>query len=148
MIQVKDLPEQVAAVLRGQVDIEDQIIESLRAKKFSRSSISETAEDLGGLNRGTVAEYLRGLCFRHFFECVWDVEKTVCAISASEERETNERVRKKLSEYLSNIVEGLVVGRSLEEVKQGLKPKYKNLPQRYHIILDEVIRSYLTGKWK
>ncbi len=148
LIQLKDLPEQVAAALKGQVDLEDQIIELLRGKKFSRSSISETAEELGGLNRGTVAEYFRGLCFKHFFENMWDTGKTVRAISESEDSETNERVGKKLSEYLSNVVDGVAAGSSFGEVKPNLRPKYKNLPHRYHTILDEVVRSYLAGKWE
>ncbi|MBM4160869.1 MAG: CHASE2 domain-containing protein [Ignavibacteria bacterium] len=148
LLQLRDLPEQIASALKGQVDLEDQIIELLRAKKFSRSSISETAEELGGLNRGTVAEYFRGVCFRYFFENLWDTEKTVRAISKSEEEETNDRVTKKLSEYLANVVDGITGELSFEQTKQNLRPKYKNLPQRYHTILDEVVRSYVAGKWK
>jgi DNA-binding NtrC family response regulator len=147
LIQLKDLPEQVAVALKGQVDLEDQIIELLRVKKFSRSSISETAEELGGLNRGTVAEYLRGLSFKYFFENLWDMEKTVRAISKSNEEDTNEKVRKKLAEYLSNVIEGIARGSEFDEVKPSLRPKYKNLPHRYHTILDEVVRSYLASKW-
>ena len=147
LIQLKDLPEQVAVALKGQVDLEDQIIELLRVKKFSRSSISETAEELGGLNRGTVAEYLRGLSFKYFFENLWDMEKTVRAISKSNEEHTNEKVRKKLAEYLSNVIEGIARGSEFDEVKPSLRPKYKNLPHRYHTILDEVVRSYLANKW-
>ena len=148
LLQLRDLPDQIASALKGQVDLEDQIIELLRTKKFSRSSISETAEELGGLNRGTVAEYFRGLCFKYFFENLWDTEKTVRTISKSEEEETNDRVRKKLSEYLANVVEGVTGGQSFEQTKQNLRPKYKNLPQRYHTMLDELVRSYLAGKWK
>jgi hypothetical protein len=127
--------------------LEDQIIELLRVKKFSRSSISETAEELGGLNRGTVAEYLRGLSFKYFFENLWDMEKTVRAISKSNKEDTNEKVRKKLAEYLSNVIEDIARGSEFDEVKASLRPKYKNLPHRYHTILDEVVRSYLANKW-
>jgi transcriptional regulator with GAF, ATPase, and Fis domain/CHASE2 domain-containing sensor protein len=148
LVQLKDLPEQVAAALKGQVDLEDQILELLRTKRFSRSSISETAEELGGLNRGTVAEYFRGICFKFFFEHLWNEEATVRALSKSEDPETNERVQKKLREYLSNVVEGILAGAEFKVVKQQLKSKYKNLPHRYHTILDEVLRSYLLGRWK
>ncbi|MBI3112761.1 MAG: sigma 54-interacting transcriptional regulator [Ignavibacteriales bacterium] len=148
LIQLKDLSEEIISSLKGQVDIEDQILELLRNKKFSRSSISETAEELGGLNRGTVAEYFRGICFKYFFESVWDKELTIAGIAGNQNGEANERVMKKLSEYVGNVVEGVQQGRSLEDVKPSLKAKYKNLPQRYHTILDEVIRAYLDGKWR
>ncbi|MBI3587172.1 MAG: sigma 54-interacting transcriptional regulator [Ignavibacteriales bacterium] len=148
LIQLKDIPSEVAAAVKGQIDIEDQIVESLRAKKFSRSSISETAEELGGLNRGTVAEYFRGICFKYFFENVWDKEKAILAISNSSDNEALDKVRKKLEEYLGNIVDGLQKSLPFEDAKKILKPKYKNLPQRYHTMLDEVIRAYLLDQWK
>jgi transcriptional regulator with GAF, ATPase, and Fis domain/CHASE2 domain-containing sensor protein len=147
LIQLKDLPEQISATLKGKVDIEDQILETLRAKRFSRSSISETAEELGGLNRGTVAEYFRGICFRYFFESSWDLARAAVAISESTDSEVHDRVSKKLQEYLKNVVDGLRVGTPFDELKPTLRAKYKNLPQRYHMILDEVIRAYLDGKW-
>ncbi|MCX6143724.1 MAG: sigma 54-interacting transcriptional regulator [Ignavibacteriales bacterium] len=148
LIQLRDLPEEVAAATKGQVDIEDQILEILRSKKFSRSSISETAEDLGGLNRGTVAEYFRGICFKHFFESVWDVNNAVEAIVKDQDAESREKVQKKLREYLGNVVDGVAPGQDFDASKNSLRPKYKNLPQRYHTILDEVVRAYLNGKWK
>lgn len=148
LIQLRDVPEEVAASTKGQVDIEDQILEILRSKKFSRSSISETAEELGGLNRGTVAEYFRGICFKHFFESVWDVNSAVEVIVEDQGAESSEKVQKKLREYLGNVVEGLTPGQDFEATKNSLRPKYKNLPQRYHTILDEVVRAYLQGKWK
>ncbi|MRR36321.1 CHASE2 domain-containing protein, partial [bacterium] len=76
MLALKDLNEEVASTARRLVAIEEQILDSLREKKFSRSSVTETAEELGGLNRGTVAEYLRGECLRAFVECGYDLEKT------------------------------------------------------------------------
>ena len=148
LVQLRDLPEEVAAATKGQVDIEDQILETLRSKKFSRSSISETAEELGGLNRGTVAEYYRGICFKHFFEGVWDVKSAVEAIVKDQDADSTEKVQKKLREYLGNVVEELTPGQDFDSTKISLRPKYKNLPQRYHTILDEVVRAYLDGKWK
>jgi len=147
LVQLRDLPEAIAEAAKGEIDLEDQIIEILRSKGFSRSSISETAEELGGLNRGTVAEYFRGLCFRHFFESVWDFEKAVEAIARTDDGEAREKVQKKLREYLSNVAEGITAGQDFDSLKKSLRPKYKNLPQRYHTILDEVVRAYLSGKW-
>jgi DNA-binding NtrC family response regulator/CHASE2 domain-containing sensor protein len=148
LIQLRDIPEEIAAAAKGEVDIEDQILEILRSKKFSRSSISETAEELGGLNRGTVAEYFRGICFNHFFESSWNHEKAVELISRSDDPEIRDRVQKKLREYLANVIEGLPPGQDFGLARKSLRPKYKNLPQRYHTILDEVIRAYLLGRWK
>jgi DNA-binding NtrC family response regulator/CHASE2 domain-containing sensor protein len=148
LIQLRDVAEEIAAATKGHVDIEDQIIEILRSKRFSRSSISETAEELGGLNRGTVAEYFRGICFKHFFENSWDEKKAVDAIVRDGNPESSEKVQKKLREYLANVVEGVSEGQDFEGLRKSLRPKYKNLPQRYHTILDEVVRSYLEGKWK
>ena len=147
LIQLKDLSAEIVSSMRNRLDIEDQILELLRFKKFSRSSISETAEELGGLNRGTVAEYFRGICFKYFFESVWNKEQTALTIAGDANSEATDKVRKKISEYLGNVVEGLERGGRYDEVKPSLKAKYKNLPQRYHTILDEVIRAFLSGKW-
>ncbi|MCX6134958.1 MAG: sigma 54-interacting transcriptional regulator [Ignavibacteriales bacterium] len=148
LIQLRDVSEEIASSVKGRVDIEDQIIEILRSKRFSRSSISETAEELGGLNRGTVAEYFRGICFKHFFESSWSEEKAIDAIVREGDPESREKVQKKLREYLANVVEGVSAGQNFEGLRQSLRPKYKNLPQRYHTILDEVVRSYLDGRWR
>lgn len=147
LLRLKDLPEEIVATMESKMDLEDQILQLLRDKKFSRNSISEAAQELGGLNRGTVAEYFRGTCFKYFLENSWELERTVRLISESSDTDTNTRVRKKIAEYLSNVVEGLTVGTTFEEVQPKLRPKYKNLPQRYHPVLDEVIRAYLQGKW-
>jgi DNA-binding NtrC family response regulator/CHASE2 domain-containing sensor protein len=45
LIRSKDLPPEILDASKASVDLEEQIIESLRAKKFSRNSISETAEE-------------------------------------------------------------------------------------------------------
>lgn len=148
LIQLKDLPEAVSAALAAQIDIEDQILDSLRTKRFSRRSISETATELGGLNRGTVAEYFRGICFRIFFENGWDRAAATAQLAATDEKDVTERVEKKLTEYLTNIVDGIDKSQDFDDVKRALKSKYKNLPQRYHGALDDVIRAYLDKEWK
>lgn len=147
LIQLKDIPEAISASIRAQMDIEDQILESLRSRKFSRNSISETALELGGLNRGTVAEYFRGRCFRSFFENSWNRKTAAHDLAGSSEPEVLDRVEKKLQDYLTNVVERITMGQTFEYTKPKLKSKYKNLPQRYHSILDEVVCAYLQGKW-
>ena len=70
------------------------------------------------------------------------------AIAKEGDEESRERVQKKLREYLANATGTVTPGQEFETVKSSLRPKYKNLPQRYHTILDEVVRAYLEGKWK
>lgn len=148
MLRVKDLPEDVVEMSFYARDIEQQVLECLREKKFSRSSITETAEELGGINRGTVAEYFRGFCFKTFVESGWNIEKTVDSIAGGNtDEETRSKVLKKLLEYLSNAVELVEERHSSDEALSVSKPKYKNLPQKYHKYLSAVITSYCEHKW-
>ncbi len=148
MVNLKDLTEEVAASSHGTVAIEDQILESLRERKFSRSSIADTADELGGLNRGTVAEYLRGQCLKAFVEHGCNVDQAVRHISLSSDPEVNDRVEKKLREYLSNIADVVVTTVPWEEARPALKPKTKNLPQRYHVYVEQAAERYYRGLWK
>jgi transcriptional regulator with GAF, ATPase, and Fis domain len=147
MLRMKDLPEDLVATSGSVVDIEEQIMSSLRSKQFSRNAISETGEELGGFNRGTVAEYLRGYCFKTFVEMQWNIPATVGAVAGSADPDVRRRVERKLMEYIGNAVEA--VDRSLppDQVLAAARPKYKNLPQRYHPYLDELVRSYGRGDW-
>ncbi|MBM2842019.1 MAG: Transcriptional regulator, partial [Bacteroidetes bacterium] len=148
LVNVKDLIEEVAVAAQGTVALEDQILESLREKGFSRSSVSDTADELGGLNRGTIAEYLRGQCLKAFVEQGFNIESAVKHISLSQDAEVNERVRKKLSEYLSNISDAINPSLHWEENKPALRPKIKNLPQRYHAYVEQVAEASYRGLWK
>jgi transcriptional regulator with GAF, ATPase, and Fis domain len=148
MITMKDLTEEIAAGLQRRVPLEDQVLGSMREKSFSRSSISETAEELGGLNRGTVAEYLRGECLQAFTEHGFVLERAVRHISLTSSEDVNNRVRKKLHEYLANISEAIDTSQPWEMNKGLLSPKMKNLPQRYHPYLEKVAEAYFRGLWK
>jgi transcriptional regulator with GAF, ATPase, and Fis domain/CHASE2 domain-containing sensor protein len=147
LLRVRDLPDELAASLQTKVGIEEQILLLLREKGFSRSAISETAEDLGGLNRGTVAEYLRGICFKTFYEQGFDLKQSASILAETNDPAIVERAAKKLMEYLRNVFESCDRGKKVEEVKPILTPKYKNLPQRYHFFLDQLIEAYWSGKW-
>ncbi len=148
MIALKDLPEEVVSATQKAGVVEDQVLELLREKGFSRSSISDTAEELGGFNRGTVAEYLRGQCLQAFIEHGFDLEQTVRYISRSADAEVNSRVRKKIQEYLFNIAEGVNTTEPWEASKPALQPKTKNLPLKYHQYLERVAEAYYRGLWK
>jgi len=88
IIRSRDLPEEIKSLIENTGDIADQIIESLRNKKFSKSAISETAKELEGLNRGTVSEYLRGYCFKTFVEQDMNIESTITTIAGISEPDT------------------------------------------------------------
>lgn len=148
MITMKDLPDEITSTVKGTIAIEDQILELLREKKFSRSAISETAEELGGLNRGTVAEYFRGQCLKAFVDHTYDLDTTARYISLAADDSVNERVRKKLVEYLSNIAEAVDKSQPWDRIKPALKPKTKNLPQKYHPFLEQVAESFYRNVWR
>jgi len=145
MVNMKDLTEELVQAVQGSIAMEEQILESVREKGFSRSSVSETANELGGLNRGTVAEYLRGQCLQIFAEQGFDVARTVQHISLSADLEVNTRVRKKLLEYINNISDAVVTTQPWEDARLGLKPKTKNLPQRYHPYLEKTAEALYRG---
>ncbi len=148
MVTIKDIGEEVRSAARPSAAVEEQVLDLVRERMFSRSSITETADELGGLNRGTVAEYLRGEFLRIFKECGFDATAAVPRISLSADPAVNERVRKRLAEYLENIAEAVDRSRPWEGSLPALKPKTKNLPQRYHGILEEVGEAYHRGRWQ
>ena len=147
MIQGKDLSPEITTAVAGSADLEEQIIRLVREKEFSRSAISETADDLGGLNRGTVAEYVRGWVFKTFAESMWSIPATVDAVAGTRDSTTRARAEKKVLEYLANARQYVDPSRPFEEVQSLSKPKYKNLPQRYHRYLDELLSSAYRGQW-
>ncbi|MBI5021430.1 MAG: sigma 54-interacting transcriptional regulator [Ignavibacteriales bacterium] len=147
LIQLRDLPDEIAKTSNTSLDFEEHIPILLRVKNFSRNSISETAKELGGISRGTVAEYFRGYCFKIFCESNWDIEKTVKIISESDDQKYNDKVRNKISDYFNNAIDLVdpIVG--IEENIKKSKPKYKNLPQKYHTYLDRLIEAYNLKLW-
>jgi transcriptional regulator with GAF, ATPase, and Fis domain/CHASE2 domain-containing sensor protein len=148
LVRTKDLPLEIIAQFSDTRDLEEKIIVSLREKKFSRSAISDTASELGGFNRGTIAEHFRGYCFKILHDQDWDIEKTSRVISGTTDDQLNEKVQKKLDEYLMNIRSSIDRNKNIDENVQLLKPKYKNLPLRYHLYLDELIKALFEGRAK
>ncbi|MFI5253171.1 MAG: sigma 54-interacting transcriptional regulator [Bacteroidota bacterium] len=147
IIHTKDLPEELHPKSTVAVKIEEKIMDSIRRKQFSRNAISETALELGGLNRGTVSEYFRGECFRIFVEQRFDVRATALAIAGTTESEIVEKVEKRFIEFLQNATENVNFSKPIEEIKSASKPKYKNLALRYHPMLDSIIEAYYNRKW-
>ncbi|MEE9431071.1 MAG: sigma 54-interacting transcriptional regulator [Melioribacteraceae bacterium] len=124
-------------------DLETKILLSLREKKFSRNSISETAKDLGGLNRGTITEYIRGILLKELSNNDFDMEVVSTIMADTKEQKIIDSIKKKNEEYLSNIKKQINPQISIEENTKALKKKYKNLPKKYHIYLENFIISSL-----
>ncbi len=148
LVRTKDLPTEIIAQFSDTRDLEEKIIVSLREKKFSRSAISDTALELGGFNRGTIAEHFRGYCFKILHDQDWDIEKTSRVIAGTTDDQLSEKVQKKLDEYLMNIRSSIDRNKNIDENVQLLKPKYKNLPLRYHLYLDELIKALFERRAK
>lgn len=148
IISLNDLPPEIENLRQENIDIVDRIIESLREKKFSRSSISDTAKEMGGLNRGTVAEYFRGYCFQKIVEKDFNWDETITVISETADTDVRKKVSKKLNEYISNALELVVQNKEIEENLIRSKPKFKNLPQKYHIYLEKIIAKSTKGEFK
>jgi transcriptional regulator with GAF, ATPase, and Fis domain len=145
MVSLKDLPEGIAASVSGKTAIDERIMDMLREKGFSRSAVSETAEELGGLNRGTVAEYLRGQSLKIFCEQQFNPEASASHISLSTNPDILGRVDKRLREYLLNISTVVHSDLPWDDVRAALRSKTKNLPQRYHVYVEEIARAFHDG---
>ena len=140
---MSDLPDEIIKEVK--FDFDNLVLQSLREKKFSHSSISETAKELGDVNRTTVAENLRGISFKAIVENDFNIEKASNFICGECDHEVNERLINKLNTYLSNIEKDVqkTGSKDFAKVKDKLKAKYKNLPQKFHHYLDEIIKHYL-----
>jgi len=156
LLRLRDLPDEISAALRDSGDVGERVIRSMREKGFSRNAISETADDIGGFNRGTVAEYFRGYCFEAFEAEGFDRTRAVERIAGAAGRpgggsvpeEVAGRIEKKLSEYLQNAVEFVDPAEPIGQVLEKSKPKFKNLPKRYHPPLERIIAAARRGEWK
>ncbi len=145
IIKLNDLPSEIAEVKKA--DLESLILNSLREKKFSRSSINQTAKELGNLSRTIISENLRGIFLKNFTTSGFNFDKTVANISDTNNNEIIDRVSSKLKTYLSNIEDDVKkLNYDFGRVKNRLSSKYKNLPQKYHSYLDEIIKYYMNNK--
>ena len=142
MLQFSDLPKEI--VKGSKFDFEDLVLESLRNKKFSHSSISETAKELGNVNRTMVAENFRGIVFRTLCENNFEIELSVEVIAGISDHQVGEKVKGKIHTFINNIENDIIKtgAPDFEKMKSEFSSKYKNLPAKFHPYLDEII------KWK
>ena len=143
IIQLNDLSEEYRKVDRS--DMEDLILESLRNKSFSHSSINETAKELGNINRTVVSENLRGLFFKKYVANSFDFDKTIIELARTDNAESLNRLKSKTGTYVENLQKDLVKLKEndFEKIKSSFVSKYKNLPAKFHPYLDETIKNLL-----
>jgi transcriptional regulator with GAF, ATPase, and Fis domain/CHASE2 domain-containing sensor protein len=143
LIQLSDLPKEI--VKETSIDFDDLVLESLRHKKFSHSSITETAKELGNVSRTLVSENFRGYCLKILVENDFHLANVVNLISGTDDAEVNDKVKNKIETFIQNIENDVknISDKNFETVKSKLISKYKNLPQRFHFYLDEMIKHYL-----
>ncbi len=144
MIQLSDLPENI--IRESSTAFEDLVIESLRNKKFSHSSVSETARELGNVSRTLISENFRGLAFKAYVENNFNLDRTVELIADASDDGIKNSVRTKIETFLLNIEKDInkTRGESFEEVRSKFISKYKNLPQKFHTYLDDIIKKMLS----
>ena len=142
LVRLSDLPPEI--VKGARFNFEELVLESLRSKHFSHSSITETAKELGNVSRTLVAENFRGIIFKTLCENEFNFEKTIRDISNTDESSVNEKVQNKLITFISNIENDILKqeNKEFEFIKRKFSSKYKNLPAKFHSYLDEII------KWK
>ena len=140
IIKIVDLPSELAHLDKS--NLAQMILDSLREKGFSHSAINETAKELGNISRTIISENFRGIFFQNYVQTNFDIEESCKNIVNSENENALEKVRKKGKTYLKNLEADIKNSSNLsfEELKSKFSSKYKNLPQKYHTYLDEVIK--------
>ena len=130
LIREIDLPETIiddAVETISYLEFDEQVLESLQALKFSHSSISQTARALGNKDRGTISDYLRGLCFEQLVLADFNTHLAAINIAGTEDENVVARVQAKMEGYLNSVKSS-----TREAVAKGL-------PKKYHDYLDKVI---------
>lgn len=140
LIQLSDLPKEIAKLNKTGLDV--LILESLRNKSFSHSSINETAKELGDISRTIVSENFRGIILRELCNSEFNIEAAAKAVTNSNDQEQNDRVKSKAEIYLKNLQKDLakLETKDFDLMKDKFASKFKNLPRRYHKYLEDTIK--------
>ena len=79
----------------------------------------------------------------------FDETKSILSITEEESEEVLVRVKSKLDTWLVNISKDVEPYKNLsfDEIKLKLNSKYKNLPQKFHSYLDEVIKNIIKESY-
>ncbi len=143
LIRLSDLPKDI--VKESKYNFEDLVLEFLREKKFSHSSISETAKELGNVNRTMIAENFRGIVFKTLCENNFEIEMAASIIASTDNEIVVNKVQSKIDTFIINIKQDILNEETSDfnQVKLSFKSKYKNLPVKFHPYLDEIIKTNL-----
>ena len=146
MLQLSDLPKELIKISKYEFD--DLVLESLRNKMFFHSSITETAKELGNVNRTTVVENFRGITFKTLYENDFEQIKSAGIIAGTDETEIRKKVEEKIQTFLNNIRKDIEKSGSgnFDEIRSKFTSKYKNLPVKFHFYQDEIIKWLLGHK--
>ena len=141
LIRLSDLPKEI--VKGSKYNFEDLVLESLRKKKFSHSSISETAKELGNVNRTMISENFRGIVFKTLCENNFEIELSASIIASTNNKIVIDKVQSKIETFVTNIKQDIMneSTKDFNRVKLSFKSKYKNLPVKFHPYLDEIIKA-------
>jgi transcriptional regulator with GAF, ATPase, and Fis domain len=143
MIQLTHLPPEIIVDFKSKIDLDTLIIDKIRRKEFSYNSISETAREIGGIHRGTVSEYLKGMFFKEICENNFDFNETINAIASSENQKIKSRVKQKLEEYLNNLIKKIDRNIPKAELKKNLaSTTLKKLPGKYQIYAENIVDHF------
>ncbi len=140
MIQRVDLPPELfemsspSKIESIHIPFEEQILDMLRAMKFSRSSVTQTAIKLGNKDRGTITEYFRGMCFEYLVKADFQYLTAATQIAGSDDPVVIAAVQQKLEQYIDNIRRA-----------ESFEP-FKGLPKKYHIFLQQIIDHLVNPK--
>jgi transcriptional regulator with GAF, ATPase, and Fis domain/CHASE2 domain-containing sensor protein len=145
MVQNGDLPEEIRKESADAEPVlyhpmETQILETLRAFRFTHSAIGQTARALGNRDRGTVTEYFRGLCFQYLAEHRGDVRSAAAALAGSKDPGITGRVEAKMRDYVGNARASLAEKPILDYTKPSC---FKGLPQKFHPYLQRLIDTVI-----
>lgn len=145
IIYLADLPDELAKVDRSDMGV--LILDSLRSKEFSHNAINETAKELGGLSRTVVSENFRGMFFKIYCENGYDLALTARKLADSDDSDTISKVDSKIATYLKNIQQDTKKASvsDFDALKSKLATKYKNLPKKYHVYLDDILEKSLKN---
>ena len=145
LIQLKDLPEEIRKETEEAEPVlyhpfETQILETLRAFRFTHSAIGQTAKALGNRDRGTITEYFRGLCFEYLALNDGDMKKAAAALVEKNDPGAAARVESKMREYMENARASVREKPILDYTKPSC---FKGLPHKFHPYLQRLIDTIL-----
>ncbi len=139
LIQTADIPGEIGSTTYSTMPViqtlETQILDLMRTFRFSRDAISRTAQALGKKDRGTITEYLRGLCFEQLVANEFNLDATTASLAGTADESVRQVVRAKLDEYVANVKKWSGDESALQD---GTAPPLRGLPKKYHAVCRQV----------